>query len=236
MTGTQPLGLQAGRRRPPLPIRSPGRGSQPGRGPWRPAEGLSRPASSQGQLPGGTAAVWWEGRAFLRQFVRGSAMLTAWGTPPHRPPGHVLPGHPAGPVLCGGTRKGCPRVARGPPRLLAGRTSVQLGRRCELPGPCADRPCPGCAEGAGGRRVGRGQATASCFPVCSGAERRAVGLLLTSGGTAWPSPHRPSRGLPTPCRDHPPAQGAHHSLGPRPWSPCWAGRTCWRHRPHWFAQ
>ena len=76
--------------------------------------GLSGPASSQGQLPGGTVAVWWEDRVFRRQFVRGSAELTAWGAPPRRPPGHVLPGRPAGPALCGDTQKGCPRVARRP--------------------------------------------------------------------------------------------------------------------------
>ena len=125
----------------------PGRVSQP----WRAAEGLSRPASPQGQLPGGTAAVWWEDRVFRRQFVHGSTKLTTWGTPPRRPPGHVLPGRPAGPALCGGTRKGCPRVARWPsqPAGLGHLSAAGLALRVAEAG----RLCPGCAKGAGQQRV-----------------------------------------------------------------------------------
>ncbi|OWK10948.1 hypothetical protein Celaphus_00007359 [Cervus elaphus hippelaphus] len=96
---------------------------------FRPEDTDYQQATSQRALAWGGTGPCSEGAGRLTVAFSGTPAL---GEPltQQRPPGHVLPGHPAGPVLCGGTRKGCPRVARGPPRLLAGRTSVQLGRRC----------------------------------------------------------------------------------------------------------
>lgn len=140
-------------------------------------------------------------------------------------------------------RRAAPGWRAGPPSLLAWGTSVQLGRRCEP----VSRLCRRSRPVAGS---GRDRPAASCSPS-------AVELSAMPGASviniwwhcvalpsqAWPgSPPLQPAGLRLSWGSLHPAGTTHlHTqptapCGPWPCSPCCAGRTCWRWRPHWFSQ
>lgn len=103
---------------------------QPGRGLWRPAEGLSGQASSRGQLLVARQRLCRQGCVFSRQCVRASDVLPACGVLPRRLPCHVLPGRLAElpvQVTRGGAAAGS-RVAL--PAWWPGASRCSPSRRC----------------------------------------------------------------------------------------------------------